>query len=90
MFSASKVFQGIRLNNVDIVDPTYSGVMFRTNYVRGRPRFPIKDTIFNDITVSGARKSGDASDATSGFGLWANELPEAGQGPALGEVTSTL
>ena len=45
LFSASKVFQGIRINNVDIVDPTYSGIMFQTNYVGGQPQFPIKDTI---------------------------------------------
>ncbi|MGW1102484.1 discoidin domain-containing protein [Streptomyces sp. NPDC002540] len=87
VFSASKIFQGIRVNHVDIVDPTYSGVMFQTNYVGGQPQFPVKDTIFTDISISGARKSGDAFDAKSGFGLWANELPESGQGPAVGEVT---
>lgn len=87
LFSASKVFQGIRVNNVDIVDPTYSGIMFQTNYVGGQPQYPIKDTILSDISISGARKSGDAYDAKSGFGLWANEMPEAGQGPAVGEVT---
>lgn len=86
VFSASKVFQGIRVNNVDIVDPTYSGVMFQTNYVGGQPQFPIKDTVFTDVTITGARKSGDAYDAKSGFGLWANEMPESGQGPAVGEV----
>ncbi|MFB6840666.1 discoidin domain-containing protein [Streptomyces sp. NPDC056361] len=87
VFSASKVFQGIRVNHVDIVDPTYSGVMFQTNYVGGQPQFPIKDTVFTDVSVTGARKSGDAFDAKSGFGLWANEMPESGQGPAVGEVT---
>ncbi|MEU5145278.1 discoidin domain-containing protein [Streptomyces sp. NPDC021139] len=87
VFSASKVFQGIRVNNVDIVDPTYSGIMFQTNYVGGQPQFPIKDTVFTDVSVTGARKSGDEFDAKSGFGLWANEMPEAGQGPAVGEVT---
>ncbi|MFF1508539.1 discoidin domain-containing protein [Streptomyces sp. NPDC058326] len=87
VFSASKVFQGIRVNHVDIVDPTYSGVMFQTNYVGGRPQFPIKDTVFTDVSVTGARRSGDAFDAKSGFGLWANEVPESGQGPAVGEVT---
>ncbi|MFJ2744856.1 discoidin domain-containing protein [Streptomyces sp. NPDC087440] len=86
VFSASKVFQGIRVNHVDIVDPTYSGIMFQTNYVGGQPQFPIKDTVFTDVSVTGARKSGDAYDAKSGFGLWANEMPEAGQGPAVGEV----
>ncbi|MFE0420742.1 discoidin domain-containing protein [Streptomyces tendae] len=87
VFSASKVFQGIRVNNVDIVDPTYSGIMFQTNYVGGQPQYPIKDTVFTDVSVTGAHKSGDAFDAKSGFGLWANEMPEAGQGPAVGEVT---
>ncbi|WP_329286477.1 discoidin domain-containing protein [Streptomyces sp. NBC_00691] len=87
VFSASKVFQGIRVSHVDIVDPTYSGVMFQTNYVGGQPQFPIKDTVFTDVSITGARKSGDAFDARSGFGLWANELPESGQGPAVGEVT---
>ncbi|MFB7651047.1 MULTISPECIES: discoidin domain-containing protein [unclassified Streptomyces] len=87
VFSASKVFQGIRVNNVDIVDPTYSGIMFQTNYVGGQPQFPIKDTVFTDVSITGARKSGDAFDAKSGFGLWANEMPEPGQGPAVGEVT---
>ncbi|MFJ6939852.1 discoidin domain-containing protein [Streptomyces sp. NPDC101132] len=87
LFSASKVFQGIRINNVDIVDPTYSGIMFQTQYIGGQPVNPIKDTVLRDITITGARKSGDAFDAKSGFGLWANELPEAGQGPAVGEVT---
>jgi hypothetical protein len=87
VFSASKVFQGIRVSDVDITDPTYSGVMFQTDYVGGQPLFPIKDTIFTNITITGAHKSGDAFDAKSGFGLWANELPEAGQGPAVGTVT---
>ncbi|MFC9293625.1 discoidin domain-containing protein [Streptomyces sp. NPDC057010] len=87
LFSASKVFQGIRINNVDIVDPTYSGIMFQTQYVGGQPVNPIKDTVLKDITITGAKKSGDAFDAKSGFGLWANEMPEAGQGPAVGEVT---
>ncbi|MFH8935910.1 discoidin domain-containing protein [Streptomyces griseosporeus] len=87
LFSASKVFQGIRVNHVDIVDPTYSGIMFQTQYVNGQPQYPIKDTVFTDISVTGARRSGDAFDAKSGFGLWANEMPEPNQGPAVGEVT---
>ncbi|WP_328535982.1 discoidin domain-containing protein [Streptomyces sp. NBC_00344] len=87
LFSASKVFQGIRINDVDIVDPTYSGIMFQTNYVGGQPQFPIKDTVLTDVTITGAKKSGDAYDAKSGFGVWANEMPESGQGPAVGEVT---
>ncbi|MBY8840483.1 discoidin domain-containing protein [Streptomyces sp. SP2-10] len=86
-FSASKVFQGIRVNDVDIDDSTYGGVMFQTNYVGGQPQFPVKDTIFTDISITGSKKSGDAFDAKSGFGIWANELPEPGQGPAVGEAT---
>ncbi|MBB5075308.1 galactose-binding domain-containing protein [Nonomuraea endophytica] len=87
LFSASKVFQGIRISDVDIVDPTYSGIMFQTQYLGGQPVNPITDTVLTDISISGARKSGDAFDAKSGFGLWANELPEPGQGPAVGSVT---
>ncbi|MER7789733.1 discoidin domain-containing protein [Streptomyces sp. NPDC097640] len=86
-FSASKVFQGIRVNDVDIDDSTYGGVMFQTNYVGGQAQFPVKDTIFTDITITNSKKSGDAFDAKSGFGIWANELPEPGQGPAVGEAT---
>ncbi|GAA1580370.1 discoidin domain-containing protein [Actinoplanes couchii] len=89
VFSASKVFQGIRVSNVDIVDPTYSGIMFQTNYVGGQPQNPIKDTVFTDVSITGAKKSGDQYDAKSGYAVWANPLPEAGQGPAVGSVTFT-
>jgi hypothetical protein len=90
VFSASKVFQGIRVNNVDIVDPTYSGIMFQTKYDgAGRPENPVKDTIFTNVSISGAQKSGDEFDAKSGFGIWANPMPEAGQGPAVGSATFT-
>ncbi|GAA5042854.1 discoidin domain-containing protein [Thermocatellispora tengchongensis] len=87
LFSASKVFQGIRVSDVDIVDPTYHGIMFQTQYLGGQPVNPIKDTVFTDISITGARKSGDAYDAKSGFAIWANEMPEPGQGPAVGSVT---
>ena len=87
LFSASKVFQGIRVSNVDIVDPTYSGIMFQTNYVGGQPQFPVTDTVFTNVSISGAQKSGDAYDAKSGFGIWVNEMPEANQGPARGSAT---
>ncbi|GAA1885563.1 discoidin domain-containing protein [Asanoa iriomotensis] len=85
-FSASKEFRGIRVSNVDIVDPTYSGIMFQTKY-NGAAEFPVQDTIFTNISISGAQKSGDAFDAKSGFGIWVNELPEPGQGPAVGSAT---
>ncbi|WP_157562472.1 discoidin domain-containing protein [Micromonospora chokoriensis] len=87
VFSASKVFQGIRVSDVDIIDPTYSGIMFQTNYVGGQPQNPITDTVFTNVSISGARKSGDAYDAKSGFAIWANPMPESGQGPAVGSVT---
>ena len=87
IFSASKIFQGIRVSDVDIVDPTYSGIMFQTNYVGGQPQFPVADTVFTNVSITGARKSGDQFDAKSGFGIWVNEMPEAGQGPAVGSVT---
>ncbi|GIE84543.1 discoidin domain-containing protein [Actinoplanes regularis] len=89
MFSASKVFQGIRVSNVDIVDPTYSGIMFQTQYIGGQPVNPIKDTVFTNVSITGAQRSGDAYDAKSGYGIWANPLPEAGQGPAVGSATFT-
>ncbi|WP_432826612.1 discoidin domain-containing protein [Dactylosporangium sp. CA-092794] len=87
-FSASKEFRGIRVSDVDIVDPTYSGIMFQTNYSSpGSPQNPITDTIFTNVSITGARRSGDAFDAKSGMGIWANELPEPNQGPAVGSVT---
>ncbi|MEU6719924.1 discoidin domain-containing protein [Nonomuraea sp. NPDC046802] len=87
LFSSSKVFQGIRVSNLDIVDPTYSGIMFQTGYSGATPLNPVKDTVFTNVSISGARKSGDAFDAKSGFGIWVNELPEPGQGPAVGSAT---
>ncbi|MCE7010444.1 discoidin domain-containing protein [Kibdelosporangium philippinense] len=87
LFSATNKFQAIRVSNIDIVDPTYSGIMFQSNYVNGQLVNRIQDTELRNITITGARKSGDEFDAKSGFGLWANEFPEPGQGPAVGEVT---
>ncbi|QUQ67348.1 discoidin domain-containing protein [Kutzneria sp. CA-103260] len=89
MFSANQKFQGIRVSDVDIVDPTYSGIMFQTDYVGGAPLNPITDTVLTNVSISGAQQSGDAYNAKSGFGIWANELPEAGQGPAVGSATFT-
>ncbi|MEU6860187.1 discoidin domain-containing protein [Glycomyces sp. NPDC046736] len=86
IFSASKSYEGIRVSDVDIVDPTYSGIMFQTNYVGGQPQNPVTDTVFTDITITGAQLSGDAYESKSGFGIWVNEMPEAGQGPAVGEA----
>jgi hypothetical protein len=87
MYSAEYVFQGIRISDLDITDPTYSGIMFQTKYNGSTPLYPIKDSVLTDVSISGAKKSGDAFDAKSGIGIWANEVPEPGQGPAVGEVT---
>ncbi|MFJ5545059.1 discoidin domain-containing protein [Micromonospora chalcea] len=89
LFSASKEFRGIRVTDVDIVDPTYSGIMFQTKYNGSQPENPITDTVLTNVSISGARRSGDAFDAKSGFGIWVNEMPEAGQGPAVGAATFT-
>ncbi len=86
MFSASKKYTGIRVSDVEIIDPTYSGIMFQTKY-NGAHENIFQDTVLSNVSISGARKSGDEFDAKSGFGLWANEMPEPGQGPAVGEVT---
>ncbi|MFC0431250.1 CARDB domain-containing protein [Kutzneria buriramensis] len=87
VFSATNAFRAIHVSDVDIVDPTYSGIMFQTDYINGQPAFPITDTEFDHVSISGAQLSGDAFQAKSGFGLWANELPEPGQGPAVGSAT---
>ncbi len=87
VFSASKEFRGIRVSDVDIVDPTYSGIMFQTKYTGSQPENPVTDTVFTNVSISGARRSGDAFDAKSGFGIWVNEMPEPGQGPAVGSAT---
>ncbi len=89
MFSASKEFRGIRVSDVDITDPTYSGIMFQTNYVGGQPQNTVQDTVLTNVSISGAHRSGDAFDAKSGMGIWVNELPEPGQGPAVGSATFT-
>jgi hypothetical protein len=87
MFSASKAFTAIRVNDLDIVDPTYSGIMFQTQYIGGQPVNPIRDTVFTDVSITGAQRSGDKYDDRSGYAIWANPMPEAGQGPAVGSVT---
>jgi hypothetical protein len=86
LFSASKEFQGIRISDVDIIDPTYAGIMFQTNYIGGQPVTPVTDTILTNVSITGATRSGDEFDHKSGIGIWVNEMPEAGQGPAVGEA----
>ncbi|HET6710142.1 discoidin domain-containing protein [Amycolatopsis sp.] len=88
LFSASKEFRGIRVSEVDIQSPTYSGIMFQTKY-NGGPEHPVEDTVLTNVSITGAHRSGDEFDAKSGIGIWANELPEPGQGPAVGSATFT-
>lgn len=57
--------------------------MFQTNYVGQQPQNPVQDTELSDVTVSGAKKSGDEYNDRSGFGIWANE---AAGGPAVGQA----
>jgi hypothetical protein len=75
------------VSNTDITDPTYAGIMFQTDYVGGSALYPVTDTIFTDVSISGAQQSGDDYNAKSGYGVWANPLPESGQGPAVGSAT---
>jgi F5/8 type C domain/CARDB/Right handed beta helix region len=86
-FSATQPFQGIRVSDATITSPTYSGIMFQTDYVGGTALNPVTDTVFTNTTITGAQQSGDQFSAKSGFGIWANPLPEPGQGPAVGSVT---
>lgn len=85
MFSASKSFQGIRIRDLDIIDPTFHGIMFQTNYVGGQRQNIFQDTVFTNVTISGAHPN-PAYPNRSGYGIWANPLPEAGQGCAAGQV----
>ena len=63
--------------------------MFQTDYSGGAALNPVQDTVFTNTTITGAQQSGDTYNAKSGYGIWANPLPEAGQGPAVGSVTFT-
>ena len=99
--SGDGAFTGIRVSNVDIVDPTYDGIMFQTKYVGSNATNPIADTVLTNITVDRAnepRPDGSNVDATAssfnltgraGNAVWCNAAPEPGQGPAIGSVTFT-
>lgn len=44
--------------------------------------------MFTNAAITGAQQNNDAYGAgKSGFGIWANPLPEQGQGPPVGSVT---
>ena len=89
MFSATNTFTGLRISNGTITNPTYSGIMFQTDYVGGTAQATFQDTTFTNMTVTGAQQSGDQFNSNSGYGIFGNPLPEAGQGPAVGAVTFT-
>ena len=72
---------------MDIVDPDVPRHHVPDQLRRSSPQNPVTDTVFTNISISGAQRSGDAFDAKSGFAIWANEMPEAGQGPAVGSAT---
>nr|WP_245984458.1 discoidin domain-containing protein [Streptomyces tateyamensis] len=87
-FSATQPFQGIRVSDASITDPTYSGIMFQTDYSGSTALNPVTDTVFTNTTITGAHADDDAyGTGKSGYGIWANPLPEPGQGPAVGSVT---
>ena len=71
-FSATNPFQGIRVNSGSITDPTYTGIMFQTDYVGGTAQFPFTDTTFTDMTITGAHATTTESATAS---------PASGSGP---------
>jgi hypothetical protein len=88
VFSGDKPFTGIRVNHGTISSSTYTGIMFQTDY-SGSALSSIQDTQFDYMTITGTHQSGDAFNAKSGFGIWGNPLPEAGQGPVVGSASFT-
>jgi hypothetical protein len=89
MFSATQPFTNLRISNGTITNPTYSGVMFQTDYVGGAAQNTFQNTVFTGMTITGAQQSTDQYSSNSGYGIFGNPLPEAGQGPAVGAVTFT-
>ncbi|VUD67446.1 Endo-1,4-beta-xylanase Z [Thalassocella blandensis] len=88
MFSASSTFRGLRFNGLEIFDPTYAGIMFQTMYTSPTsPSNPVENPIFTNTLISGVRQSADQYSHKSGYAIWCNPLPEAGQGPGIGEAT---
>ncbi len=79
---------GDPVSNVDIVDPTYSGSC-PDQLQRGAAQNPITDTSSATSRSLAPDASGDAYDAKSGFGLWANEMPEPVRGQRSARLPST-
>lgn len=87
MFSASSTFRGIRFSGLEIYDSTYAGIMFQTMYSGGTYKNVFENPIFTNTKVQGSQKSNDAYNDRSGYGIWCNPMPEAGQGPGVGTAT---
>ena len=72
--NASNLFTGIRLTNIDIIDPVFYGVLIQN--VAGQS---IRDTIFDGVRIT-MNQSGD-------FGVIANDSHKAGLVGASGAIT---
>jgi hypothetical protein len=72
--NSSNLFTGIRLTNVDIIDPVFYGVLIQT--IAGQS---ILDTIFDGVRIT-MNQSGD-------FGVIANDSHKAGLVGASGAIT---
>jgi hypothetical protein len=72
--NAANQFTGIRLTNIDIIDPVFYGVMIQN--VAGQS---IRDTIFDGVRIT-MNQSGE-------FGVIANDSHKAGQVGASGAIT---
>ncbi|HEY0192861.1 MAG TPA: choice-of-anchor D domain-containing protein [Kofleriaceae bacterium] len=72
--NTSNLFTGIRLTNIDIIDPVFYGVLIQT--IAGQS---ILDTVFDGVRIT-MNKSGD-------FGVIANDSHKAGKVGAAGSIT---
>ena len=72
--NAANLFTGIRLTNIDIIDPVFYGVLIQN--VAGQQ---IRDTIFDGVRIT-MNQSGD-------FGVIANDSHKAGLVGAAGAIT---
>ena len=62
--------------------------MFQTDYVRQHRAVSVPGhDLHQHHDHRCARRRRRFGNGKSGFGIWANPLPEAGQGPAVGSVT---
>jgi len=86
VISGGTPVQGIRVSNVDIVDSSYTGIMFQSLNAGGQPLSRITDTTFTNVSISGTKGRPAPYADQSGFGIWCRLLP-GDQGGAAGDVT---